>query len=272
MTQALIDWSKLVKVWPCYEMMGISPVNLDHIQEYLRSPLLIVGGGGGLNIEYLRAKGMDVTGVDNNPEMIRYAQQSRGIEIEFCEKRPLPFDDGSFASVLVATGVVNKITLYEPWLRRLLQEVRRVLKTNGIVSVGCFSSEATLDYAFRALKLAREPANHGFFVDAQSLEQVAERFVSSRRFDPCLVEHVFTNCHEFLDAHRRLIKNVHESLGADLATTSSYIEDALGFEYHDLEALDRKYLQKMLREDFQFIGEMALPPGDVSAVLARVSN
>src|SRR5215470_10761785 len=73
----------------------------------VREPALVVGAGQGLIVEELHHQGFQCDGVDLSPEMIKYAKLRRGLTLVEADARALPFEAGTYATVIYATGVID---------------------------------------------------------------------------------------------------------------------------------------------------------------------
>jgi len=96
----------------------------------LREPVLVVGAGQGLILGELRKQGLQCDGVDFSPEMIRYAKSRRGLNLFEADARALPFGEGSYGTILYATGVIDFIA-DEQTIGAILKEGRRVVPASG---------------------------------------------------------------------------------------------------------------------------------------------
>ncbi|MGR9086140.1 MAG: class I SAM-dependent methyltransferase [Gammaproteobacteria bacterium] len=103
----------------------------------IASPALVVGGGQGLLVDELQKKGLRVDGVDSSPEMIRMAEQRRGVKLVLTDGSSLPFADGSYNTSIIATGVVDFLS-DEAHIRRIIQETRRVTQNGGKLLVSFY--------------------------------------------------------------------------------------------------------------------------------------
>ena len=65
------------------------------LSEKIVSPVLVVGGGQGLLVHELQKKGFRVDGVDSSPEMVKLAEQRRGVKLILTDGSTLPFADES---------------------------------------------------------------------------------------------------------------------------------------------------------------------------------
>src|ERR1051326_4109949 len=77
------------------------------IMSEIESPVLLVGAGQGLIVGELIRRGYVCEGVDLSPQMIRYAKERRGLTLVHADARSMPFRDGSYKTVIYATGVID---------------------------------------------------------------------------------------------------------------------------------------------------------------------
>ncbi|MDV3103901.1 class I SAM-dependent methyltransferase [Thermococcus waiotapuensis] len=108
--------------------------------------VLELGVGTGLNLPFYR-QGVEVTGVDISEKMLEKARKKRSkaaVKLVKSDARLLPFPDESFD-----TAVSTFFLCVVPEKEKVLSEVRRVLKPNGVL----LSMECSLprNPIFRAL-------------------------------------------------------------------------------------------------------------------------
>ena len=107
----MADMSAFWKAWAPYwrdiENAYLDTRTIRLLEPEIASPVLIVGAGQGLLVERLRKDGFRVDGIDSEPEMIAHAKKRRGLELIEADARALPFPDESYATVIVATGVID---------------------------------------------------------------------------------------------------------------------------------------------------------------------
>ncbi len=108
--------------------------------------ILDAGCGPGVLMEYLRAQGADVVGVDVSANMLSFAQQrlGEGAVLHLADlDQPLPFLADSSFDVVLSSGTLGYV---RDWLV-LFREFYRVLRPGGCVvfSVGHPCSEDTLN-------------------------------------------------------------------------------------------------------------------------------
>jgi len=119
-------------------IMGINVASLAPLMHVVRSPVLIVGAGQGLLVEELRQKGFTAEGVDLSEQMIAQAAKRRGIKLVHASAENMPFEDGRFATSIVATGVVDFMD-DDDKIRSVIEEVKRVTDDRGEVLIAFYS-------------------------------------------------------------------------------------------------------------------------------------
>ena len=107
---------------------------INSISDKISQPVLIVGAGQGLIVDALRKKGLHVEGVDSSSEMVRLAEQRRGIKLVHTDGSSLPFADESYATTIISTGVVDFLD-DEKQILQIINEARRVTKKGGSLLV-----------------------------------------------------------------------------------------------------------------------------------------
>jgi ubiquinone/menaquinone biosynthesis C-methylase UbiE len=105
-------------------------------------------GTGNASIPAARA-GARVTGLDFAPALLDIARERSAdamVEIEFVEgdAQDLPFEDDSFDRVVSVFG-----HMFAPDHHRAAAEMKRVLRPDGVIAVGCWSPEGTIGRMFR---------------------------------------------------------------------------------------------------------------------------
>lgn len=263
-----IDWNAMSKVWEAYEMMGISPLNLDNLLEHVESPVCIVGAGSGLNVEFLKSRNYQVIGYDNSRPMIDLALKDRSLTVEFASADSLPDEDNKYKTVILATGIFNRITLYKDFAEEVIFEAKRVLQKKGKVILGYFTENMSLNYVFDRLKLTQVPSNNRFFGGQSSLELVKQRFLNESDICKRTIDYIFVNYTSILLDQLELVNNVENKFEAT-EKYDSFISNNMGFEYYDLNSIDESFLKSMFESGFSTIGNKKLTPGDVSVLIGE---
>lgn len=109
--------------------------------------------------------------LDHSPAMARAARRRRGLETVVAAAGLLPFTDGAFGSVLVASGVLDFSDAADAG--RTLAEVARVLRPQGLCVLAAFAPSPALREAGGALGLLED--------GVQRLDRIAALW--SRRAD-----------------------------------------------------------------------------------------
>jgi len=108
--------------------------NIKKLDSIISDPVLIIGAGQGLLVEQLQKSGHKADGVDRSPQMIKYAETRRGVNLIEADARNLPFESRRYSTALIATGVVDFLN-DEREIELIISEARRVTKDSGKVLV-----------------------------------------------------------------------------------------------------------------------------------------
>jgi SAM-dependent methyltransferase len=95
--------------------------------------------------------GARVTGLDFAPGLLEIARERAAdamVEIDFVagDAQALPFEDGSFDRVVSTFG-----HMFAPDHRRTADEMKRVLKPDGVIAVACWTPEGSIGRMFRTI-------------------------------------------------------------------------------------------------------------------------
>jgi ubiquinone/menaquinone biosynthesis C-methylase UbiE len=123
--------------------------------EDLREPVLVVGAGQGLIVAELQKKGLRCDGVDFSSEMMRQAKIRRGLDLVQADAKAMPFGDGTYETVLYATGVVD-FTGDEQAIQSMLNEGRRVMKPSGRIFVAFYRFSGALEEFLASVGLLKD--------------------------------------------------------------------------------------------------------------------
>ena len=128
--------------------------SLRRIIHDIRQPVLVVGAGQGLIVAELRKNGLRADGVDLSSEMIKYAKTRRGLNFVQADARAMPFGEGSYETIIYATGVVDFIG-DEEQIRVILNEARRTARQSGNIFVAFYRFSAASEDFLARLGLLR---------------------------------------------------------------------------------------------------------------------
>jgi ubiquinone/menaquinone biosynthesis C-methylase UbiE len=147
-------WDRSTSVWADWEHLGTDGSMILPFLPALQSPILVVGAGQGMLMEGLLQAGHEVVGIDSSPEMITAAQQRRQIEIQYGSAEELPFDDESFPTIIIQTGVLTERPY--AFMQTVMKEGVRVLASEGHLLAGFFFFPATVIGLLQKLGLVNE--------------------------------------------------------------------------------------------------------------------
>lgn len=126
-------WQTNAKIYALYHL---NPPRFRFFDRYISNwqglKVLDVGCGGGFSCEFMAARGVCVSGVDQSQKCIDVAIQhahSSGLEIDYCcgVAEQLPYADQSF-DVVICVDVLEHVED----VKRVVSEVARILKPNGL--------------------------------------------------------------------------------------------------------------------------------------------
>ena len=137
---------------------------------------LDIGCGTGHHVQWLRARGYEVVGVDGSADMLRLARENNpGVRFEQCDVESLPLPDGAFDLILCV-----EVLRYLPSPHRALAEMARVLRPGGLTlatAAPLFSLNAypLVNRVARAVPIADLVRLRQFFITARGLRRAARR-------------------------------------------------------------------------------------------------
>ena len=137
MSDNLKFWESWSPYWSYIEDNHLDLDSIDKLAPLIKDPALVIGAGQGLLVEELRKKGLDVDGIDAEPEMVAYAKKRRNIDIVLANGKKMPFADNTYQTSIVATGVVDFLDNEEQILS-ILNEAIRVTEDNGKVLIAFY--------------------------------------------------------------------------------------------------------------------------------------
>jgi len=152
-------WSAWAPYWHHLEDQHLDSRVGREMIGLLSGPVLVIGAGQGIVVQTLAEAGLEVRGVDADPEMVRLARERRGLDVLQADARDLPLDDGSFGSVVLASGVVD-YTDDPRRVRQMLGEAARVLVPDGRLHVTFYSLSPTLEQAYTKMGVLRDSRYH----------------------------------------------------------------------------------------------------------------
>ena len=140
------------------------------LQSERKQSLLEIGAGHGRDSKYFEENDFEVTCIDLSPEMVRLCQQ-KGLNARVMDMIDLDFPDNSFDAVYSLNSLLH---LPKKELPTVLQNIRRVLKENGLFFMGVYGG-----YDFEGIweRDSYTPKRFFSFHSDEGLKQVVtERF------------------------------------------------------------------------------------------------
>ncbi len=127
--------------------------------------LLEIGAGHGRDSKFFQENGLQVTCIDLSPEMIQLCLQ-KGLDARVMDMVDLDFPDHSFDAVYALNSLLH---LPKEELPKVLHNIRRVLKVNGLLFLGIWGG-----YDFEGIweKDSYEPKRFFSFHSDEKLKQV----------------------------------------------------------------------------------------------------
>ncbi len=154
MTPSSDYWDALAPHHSSLENNYLDLPSLRRILHDIHQPVLVVGAGQGLIVAELRKKGFRSDGVDLSAEMIKYAKIRRGLTFIQADARSLPFREGTYETIIYASGVVDFIDDDEQ-INVLMNEARRVASRAGTIFVAFYRFSAASEHFLERLGLLR---------------------------------------------------------------------------------------------------------------------
>ena len=137
--------------------LNVSSVRL--ILGDIRQPVMVVGAGQGLIVEELRRQGLRCDGIDLSAEMMEYARLRRGLTLVRANATAMPFVDGTYETVIVATGVIDFMADVQQ-IETILREANRIVSETGSVFVAFYRFSAAQQRFLTSLGLLRDDTLH----------------------------------------------------------------------------------------------------------------
>lgn len=137
--------------------LGVSSVRL--ILNGIHQPVLVVGAGQGLIVEELRRQGLQCDGIDLSAKMLEYAKLRRGLTLVRGNATAMPFVDGSYETVIFATGVIDFMADLQD-IETAMREASRIVSRTGNIFVAFYRFSAAQERFLISLGLLRNDLLH----------------------------------------------------------------------------------------------------------------
>ena len=154
MTRSSDYWDALAPHHSSIENNYLDLPSIRRIIHDIHQSVLVVGAGQGLIVAELRKNGVQTDGVDLSYEMIRHAKTRRGLTFVQADAGALPFGDGTYETIIYATGVVDFIG-DEEQISVIMNEARRLINHSGNIFVAFYRFSAASEDFLARLGLLR---------------------------------------------------------------------------------------------------------------------
>jgi ubiquinone/menaquinone biosynthesis C-methylase UbiE len=145
-------WDALAPYHSALEDNYLNRASIRRIAHQIHEPVLVVGAGQGLIVAELHKLGLQCDGVDFSTEMIRNAKIRRGLTLVHADARRMPFENGSYSTMIFATGVIDFMG-DEEQIRLILNQGMRVVKPSGTIFVAFYRMSVALQQLLKRVGL-----------------------------------------------------------------------------------------------------------------------
>lgn len=152
-------WAAWAPLWEHLEDQHFGTATAAQLLGLVQEPVLVLGAGQGLVVDYYRRLGLRAFGLDRNPAMVQAGRLRRGLCLVQADARALPFLAQSFGTVIFSSGVVDYGAQRDD-LGTMLGEARRVLRPGGRIAAAFYQVEPELLAIYRKLGVVAGGAYH----------------------------------------------------------------------------------------------------------------
>jgi ubiquinone/menaquinone biosynthesis C-methylase UbiE len=181
------------------ELLRAEEFILSYLADELKNKVVLdVGVGAGRTLPYLRALTENYTGVDYSENMLKHCRLKHGdASLLLCDARNMDvFEDGAFDAVFLFYNIIDDANHEDR--RRILGEVRRVLKRHGLF---VFSTH-NLDFHIRSAYKFR-----GFVPAQNTFALLKENGTRVKRYFTGIVNHLRNKRKEVRTAHYSILND-----------------------------------------------------------------
>ncbi|TFH42900.1 MAG: class I SAM-dependent methyltransferase [Chrysiogenales bacterium] len=143
-------WSTWAPLWDHIEDRHFSTRVTESLIDQITSDVLVIGAGQGIIVRHLAGRGFKAVGLDINLRMVRIAKEKYGIDIVQGDAGDLPFENDSFNTVIISSGVVD-YGADEDAIARFIGEARRVCCPGGTVFIAFYKIIGRIEKIYRKI-------------------------------------------------------------------------------------------------------------------------
>jgi SAM-dependent methyltransferase len=167
-------WSTWAPVWDHIEDRHFGTRTTEFLLEHIKPDVLVVGAGQGLIVRYLNNKGINATGLDINPDMVKAAKEKYNLDIVEGDAGKLPYRDDSYNTVIISSGVVD-YGADEAAINAFIQEAKRVCRRGGKVLVAFYKIKERIERIYRKIGVIDSDSNYRM-QRIFEINEIAEKF------------------------------------------------------------------------------------------------
>ncbi|MCP4199706.1 MAG: ATP-binding cassette domain-containing protein [Proteobacteria bacterium] len=152
-------WQTWAPYWQEIEDRHLGVFLTEKLLDDMESPVLVIGAGQGLIVDYLKKKGLVADGIDLEKEMIVQARNRRSIALIQADAAALPLDSGYYQTVIIATGVVDYMSEAAA-IGTILREAFRVLRPHGVLLVSFYQLKPKTEKIYKKIGIITPDNNY----------------------------------------------------------------------------------------------------------------
>jgi len=143
-------WSTWAPVWDHIEDRHFGTTTTELLMDQIKPEVLVIGAGQGLIVRYLKNKGISATGLDINPDMVKVAKDKYDLAIVEGDAGKLPFQDDSYATVIISSGVVD-YGADEAAITTFINEAKRVCRRGGKILAAFYKITGRIEKIYKKI-------------------------------------------------------------------------------------------------------------------------
>ena len=256
-------WITWAPYWEYLEDRHFSTSITEKLLSEISSPVLVVGAGQGLIVNYLKNKGYKVDGLDLEDEMIRLAKKRHSINLIKGDARNLPFENKSYKTVILSSGVVDYGTDKKS-IKKIIEEALRVVSPQGNLLIAFYQIDKKIEKIYKKIGVIdkeknyynkrifdidriskKNPlkcvlpimqwTNHGFFRTMVYWTKLGITLPKELKEERKKVEVVFDLAKENNVTYEMLYESIPDKLPYRELSDVENLMDELGFSYNEIE-------------------------------------
>lgn len=207
---------------------------LSYLSDEIKDKAILdIGVGAGRTVPYLTAHTEDYTGIDYSENMLKSCRAKyRNAKLLLCDARNMvTFGDGTFDTVFSCFNAIDDADHEDR--NRILAEVHRVLKKNGVFVFSTHNLDSTRRSAYRF---------RGFVPAQNPIELIKKNSVRIKRYFTGIFNHLRNKRNEVQEEHFSIINDPSHnfSLMTYYIKKENQISQLEGAGFSEVEMVDEK--------------------------------